>query len=133
VLLGKDGIAAGSVDLIAPKGTVIAGEAGIRALGDIFIPGKVSGADNIQAGGNKVGSIEVDAGGAVAAPPVVAANDKNAQSLENFSAPGASQLNSILIVEVLGMGDGSDNAEGSDDCSATDEQCQQQKQQKKTL
>lgn len=128
VLLGKDGISAGSVDLIAPKGTVIAGEAGIRALGNIFIPGKVSGADNIQAGGNKVGSIEVDAGGAVAAPPpVVAANDKNAQSLESFSAPGAGQLNSILIVEVLGMGDGSENAEGSDDCSETDAQCQQKK------
>ncbi len=128
VLLGKDGISAGSVDLIAPKGTVIAGDAGIRALGNIFIPGKVSGADNIQAGGNKVGSIEVDAGGAVAAPPpVVATNDKNAQSLESFSAPGAGQMNSILIVEVLGMGDGSENAEGSDDCSETDAQCQQKK------
>jgi hypothetical protein len=132
VLLGKDGISAGSVDLIAPKGTVIAGDAGIRALGNIFIPGKVSGTDNIQAGGNKVGSIEVDAGSAVAAPPpVVTTNDKNAQSLERLAPSGAAQLNSILIVEVLGMGEEGDNAEGSDDCSATDEKCRQQK--KKTL
>ena len=108
VLLGREGIAPGSVDLIAPKGTVIAGEAGIRALGDVFIPGKVSGADNIQAGGSKVGALQVDMGGAAAAPPpppVAAANDSAAQQAGEAARSGAGQQNSLFTVEVIGLGD----------------------------
>ncbi|MFH1869383.1 MAG: filamentous hemagglutinin family protein [Pseudomonadota bacterium] len=110
VLLGKEGVAPGSVDLIAPKGTVIAGEAGIRATGDVVIPGKVSGADNIQAGGSKIGVPQVEVAAAAPPPPppptdagkaaeqAMAANPPGAGSRE----PGA---NSILTVEVLGLGE----------------------------
>jgi hypothetical protein len=108
VLLGKEGVAAGAVDLIAPKGTVIAGEAGIRATGDVFIPGKVSGADNIQAGGSKVGVPQVEVAAAPPPPPppptdaARAADQAVATSAGNARDQGA---NSILTVEVLGLGD----------------------------
>jgi len=109
VLLGREGIAAGSVDLIAPKGTVIAGEAGIRSLGDIFIPGKVSGADNIQAGGSKVGALQVDVAAAPAAPPpppaAAASGDSAAKQASDAARAGASQVSSLFTVEVIGLGD----------------------------
>ena len=111
VLLGKDGIAPGSVDLIAPKGTVIAGEAGIRALGDVFIPGKVSGADNIQAGGSKVGALQVDVASAPAAPAAPVAptsGDSAAQQAGEAARSGNNQQNSLFTVEVIGLGDEED-------------------------
>lgn len=110
VLLGKEGIAPGSVDLIAPKGTVIAGEAGIRALGDVFIPGKVSGADNIQAGGSKVGTLQVDVAAAPATPPapVAAAGDGGAMQAGEAARSGTGQQNSLFTVEVIGLGDEED-------------------------
>jgi hypothetical protein len=109
VLLGKEGVAAGAVDLIAPKGTVIAGEAGIRATGDVFIPGKVSGADNIQAGGSKVGvpQVEVAAAPAPAPPPPQTDAGKAAEQAVASAGSGAREpgANSILTVEVLGVGE----------------------------
>jgi len=109
VLLGKEGVAAGSVDLIAPKGTVIAGEAGIRATGDVVIPGKVSGADNIQAGGSKVGvpQVEVAAAPPPAPPPPTDAGKAGEQALASSATGGSREpgANSILTVEVLGVGD----------------------------
>lgn len=110
VLLGKEGVATGSVDLIAPKGTVIAGEAGIRATGDVVIPGKVSGADNIQAGGSKVGvpQVEVAAAPPPAPPPPADAGKAGEQALASSATGGGSRepgANSILTVEVLGVGD----------------------------
>jgi hypothetical protein len=109
VLLGKEGVAPGSVDLIAPKGTVIAGEAGIRATGDVVIPGKVSGADNIQAGGSKVGvpQVEVAAAPPPAPPPSADAGKAGEQALASSATGGSREpgANSILTVEVLGVGD----------------------------
>ncbi|MCK6454333.1 MAG: filamentous hemagglutinin family protein [Alphaproteobacteria bacterium] len=108
VLLGKDGIEPGSVDLIAPKGAVIAGDAGIRALGDVFIPGKVIGADNIQAGGSKVGSLQVDVASAPAAPaaPAAAATGEGAaQQAGEAARSGSDRQNSLFTVEVIGLGD----------------------------
>lgn len=110
VLLGKEGVAAGAVDLIAPKGTVIAGEAGIRATGDVFIPGKVSGADNVQAGGSKVGMPQVEVAAAPPPPPAPPPTDagKAAEQAVASSASGGARepgANSILTVEVLGVGE----------------------------
>jgi filamentous hemagglutinin len=50
------GIAAGNVDLVAPAGTVNAGDAGIGAAGNINIAARsVVGLDNIQFGGTSTG------------------------------------------------------------------------------
>lgn len=112
VLLGKDGIEAGSVDLIAPKGAVIAGDAGIRALGDIYLAAaKVVGADNIQAGGKQVGVPQVEAVASPPPPPPAAEAAKAADAVTASMADSARSgnvSNSILTVEVLALGDTSD-------------------------
>jgi filamentous hemagglutinin family protein len=110
VLLGKDGIEPGSVDLIAPKGAVIAGDAGIRALGDIFLAGaKVIGADNIQAGGKQVGVPQVEAAAAPPPPPPPAAEAAKAGEAATTAAADAARsgnvASSILTVEVVGLGE----------------------------
>jgi filamentous hemagglutinin family protein len=113
VLLGKDGIEAGSVDLIAPKGAVIAGDAGIRALGDIFLAGaKVVGADNIQAGGKQVGVPQVEAAAAPPPPPPPSAEAAKAADAATAaagdSARTANVSTSILTVEILALGEEDD-------------------------
>ncbi len=112
VLLGKDGIAAGSVDLIAPKGAVIAGDAGIRALGDIYLAAaKIVGADNIQAGGKQVGVPQVEAVASPPPPPPAAEAAKAADAVTASMADSARSgkvSNSILTVEVLALGDTGD-------------------------
>ncbi|MEW6514323.1 MAG: filamentous hemagglutinin family protein [Pseudomonadota bacterium] len=110
VLLGKDGIEPGSVDLIAPKGAVIAGDAGIRALGDIFLAGaKVIGADNIQAGGKQIGVPQVEAAAAPPPPPPPAADAAKAGEAATTAAADAARggnvTNSILTVEIVGLGE----------------------------
>ena len=110
VLLGKDGIEPGSVDLIAPKGAVIAGDAGIRALGDVYLAGaKVIGADNIQAGGKQVGVPQVEAAAAPPPPPPPAAEAakaaETATAAMGESTRGANIASSILTVEVIGLGE----------------------------
>jgi filamentous hemagglutinin family protein len=110
VLLGKDGIEPGSVDLIAPKGAVIAGDAGIRALGDVFLAGaKVIGADNIQAGGKQVGVPQVEAAAAPPPPPPPAAEAAKAAEAATTAATEATRgtniASSILTVEVVGLGE----------------------------
>ena len=55
-MLARSGYTAGIVELIAPKGDVNAGEAGIKVAGNLFISAqRVLGADNIQVGGISVG------------------------------------------------------------------------------
>ena len=55
-LLARSGYKPGEVDLIAPKGDVNAGEAGILVAGNLLIAAqRVLGADNIQVGGVSVG------------------------------------------------------------------------------
>lgn len=56
VLVTDPTISAGNVDLIAPRGTVNAGEAGIRSQGNLFIAAlNIRGADNIATQGQVVG------------------------------------------------------------------------------
>ncbi|MCS6248268.1 MAG: filamentous hemagglutinin family protein, partial [Opitutus sp.] len=57
VLAAVEGVAAGDVDLIAPVGTIDAGDAGIRSLGNISIAAlTVLNAANISAGGTTSGT-----------------------------------------------------------------------------
>ncbi len=100
--------------LFAPRGVINAGDAGIRATGNLTLGAtEVLGADNIDVGGISVG---VPAGN-VAPPPAVPTQDNVAarttrevtrQAVESGSDSQAagSQPLSILSVEVLGFGDG---------------------------
>jgi len=102
------------VVLIAPRGTVDAGDAGIRATGNIAVAAaQVLNADNISSGGTSAG---VPAAAPVAAPNIAglssassstAATSTAAQDVARQSEPqqtAEEQAPSAITVEVLGYG-----------------------------
>ncbi|EIP96893.1 filamentous hemagglutinin family N-terminal domain protein [Opitutaceae bacterium TAV1] len=101
------------LDLIAPEGTVDAGDAGIRAAGDINIAAlHVIGADNISAGGVATGVPTAVSPNMAALAAVNAAAGSLASAADETSrsqrpAPGAGEdIPSLITVEVLGYGEG---------------------------
>jgi hypothetical protein len=117
VLASVAGVEPGAVTLLAPRGTVDAGDAGIRATGNITIAAaQVRNADNIAAGGASVG---VPAAPAAAAPNVGGLSSASSSSAATSQAasdvtrqaqsgPAAEQqmVPSNITVEVLGYGGG---------------------------
>jgi filamentous hemagglutinin len=114
VLASVAGVEPGAVTLMAPRGTVDAGDAGIRATGNITIAAsQVRNADNIAAGGTSAG---VPAAPSAAAPNVgglssassstaattAAASDVAQQGRTDAAA--AQEPPSTVSVEVLGYG-----------------------------
>ncbi|HVW65277.1 MAG TPA: filamentous hemagglutinin family protein [Nitrosospira sp.] len=108
----------GSVDLLAPRGIVDAGDAGIRVAGNLNVAAvQVVGADNIRVGGVATGTPVSDAGvlaGAATAGNNVAAAaarsaDQFARDVGSSSNPGLSPIRqpmpSFIRVEVLGVGE----------------------------
>jgi hypothetical protein len=111
VLLANKNVVPGDVDLIAPVGTVNAGDAGIGSAGNITIAAlHVVGADNINFGGTS-------AGVPVAAPAPVsvglgnlAGSDAANQVTQSIASAGDMNTNdfkpTFLSIEVIGLGDG---------------------------
>jgi hypothetical protein len=103
----------GDVDLIAPNGTIDAGDAGIRASGNLNISAvQVLNASNIQTGGKSTGTPAPPAAPNVAS--IASASNTSAAS-SNAAAEVAKQghapvqqevFPSIITVEVLGYGGG---------------------------
>ena len=119
VLATVAGAGAGDVDLIAPAGVVNAGDAGIRASGNLNISAlKVVNADNISVGGKSSGvpataSANIgalSAASAAAGSSSAAASNGGAGNQRNPANSGAQDLPSIITVDVLGYGgdDGTD-------------------------
>jgi hypothetical protein len=119
VLAAVEDVEPGAVNLIAPEGTVDAGDAGIRATGDIKIAAAaVVNADNISAGGSSAG---VPTSASVAAPNIggltsgassSAAASSAASQVSQQSAPQEKpedETPSLITVEVLGYGGGDSN------------------------
>lgn len=114
--LSTGGITAGDVDLIAPKGTVNAGDAGIRA-GNLNIAAlTVIGADNISVSGSSTGTPVADTSAVTAASSGASSGgDDSGKVVESLnqaaaeSAKAAQELAAalrpyVVRVEVLGYG-----------------------------
>ncbi|MEQ1592642.1 MAG: filamentous hemagglutinin family protein [Thiobacillaceae bacterium] len=139
VLLAREVIVPGDVSLIAPTGSVNAGDAGIRALGNLNIAAAhVIGTDNIAVAGLAVGvPASVDTGGlsvsGVAGPgdAAKAAGDATGGLSKDSAAAqkAADEMKknlagfkpSLISVEVLGFG------EGEAECAQGDDNCRKQK------
>lgn len=123
VLATLAGVTPGNVDLIAPVGTIDAGDAGIRASGNLNVAARVVlNASNIQVGGSSAGTPPPPAPPNLA--PLQAAsntsaavNSTAADMSRQETASNQSQIAevpSIITVEVLGYGgsDEDDNGNG---------------------
>lgn len=118
VLASVADVEPGTVSLIAPGGTIDAGDAGIRATGDITIAAaEVINADNIAAGGSSTGvpsaptAAAPNLGGLTSGSSATAAASSAAQTVANQAAQQPMQEEmaaSVITVEVLGYGGGSD-------------------------
>jgi filamentous hemagglutinin len=103
-VIGFGGVAEGDVSLIAPKGTVNAGDAGIRVSGNLNVAALfVLNVDNIKVGGETKG---VPKQTVTIVPLVTETKDKAADdAVKDATGPAAGQgLPSVIIVEVLGYG-----------------------------
>jgi len=114
--LSTNGVTAGDVDLIAPKGTVNAGDAGIRA-GNLNIAAQVVlGADNISVSGTSTGTPVADTSAVTAASSgATTGGDDTGSVVESLnqaaadSAKAAQELADslrpyVVRVDVLGYG-----------------------------
>ena len=104
----------GNANLLAPRGTIDAGAAGIRVSGNLNVAAlQVLNAANIQVQGTKTGVPEVptvDTGALTAASAATSAVTQMAQNIVKNNASGVPQRHWIITVEVEGFGD-----DGSDD------------------
>jgi len=99
----------GNVYLVAPRGTVDAGDAGIRVSGNVVLAAaQVLNAANIQVQGSKIGvpvAQSVNIGALNAASAAAGAVTKVAQDMVNQQKNDAlSKMPSIISVQVLGFG-----------------------------
>ncbi len=102
----------GTINLIAPRGTVDAGDAGIRA-GNLNIAAfRVANADNIQVTGTSTGipiAQAVNTGALTAASSASSAASEMAQELAKKNATGGGQRRWSISVQVEGFGQASDD------------------------
>ncbi|KPF96836.1 hypothetical protein IP86_15145 [Rhodopseudomonas sp. AAP120] len=105
---------ASDVYLLAPRGTVDAGDAGVRVSGNLSVVAfQIRNADNIQVGG-KVAGIQVE--GPKTAPLTVDTKDKAAtDAVKDATRTDGSERPSVIIVEFLGFGGGDGTTTPPDD------------------
>jgi filamentous hemagglutinin family protein len=104
-------VPSGDIDLIAPLGTIDAGEAGIRVSGNVNLAAlQIVNAANIQVQGSSSGIPTVQAPSITAALSTSNATAATQQAATPTQGSGNAQP-SVIIVEVLGYGGGSDTPE----------------------
>ncbi|HEY2346397.1 MAG TPA: filamentous hemagglutinin family protein [Xanthomonadaceae bacterium] len=111
------GDADGNAVLVAPRGTVDAGDAGIRVAGNLVVASEfVANADNIDVKGNSVGvsgAHGVDAGTLNAASSAASSVADAAGNLAGQRQEPLRDMPSIISVQVIGFGE----------CAPTDSRC----------
>jgi filamentous hemagglutinin len=117
VLATVTGVPPGDVDLVAPTGTIDAGDAGIRVSGNLNLAAvQILNASNIQVAGSSSGVPVISApnvGNLTAASNAVAAVNNAAEATQQSHDENAPQdTPSLITVEVVGYG-GGDTDEGS--------------------
>jgi len=132
VLAAVEGVKPGSVALIAPKGFVDAGDAGIQATGNITIAANtVLNAGNISSGGTTTGST-VTASAAPSAGAITSASNTNTATTAVANNQAATQqapteqetppeVPSVYTVEVIGYGGAAAATEEEEEETAPDE------------
>ena len=126
-IVGFTGVEEGDVNLIAPQGTVNAGDAGVRVSGNLNIAALfVLNANNFQVSGevkglppkeSSVTALKLDGGNSSQKAAADAAKDA--------TQSGKSQQASIIIVEVLGYGGG-----GGSEAPVDQDEMQQQRRER---
>ena len=106
------GVPAPDVFLIAPRGTVDAGDAGVRVAGNLYVAAlAVANAENFSVGGSSFGvpaAAAVDVGAQTSGSAASAAAEQAAQA---FSGARNANAPSIISVEVIGFSDLSNDEE----------------------
>jgi hypothetical protein len=120
VLASRKGVAAGDVDLIAPVGTVDAGDAGIRSSGNLNIAAQqIANAANIATGGTTSGVPPVTVPSiSVPNAPTTKNTDKETQKVTSDTGTKGTEtkaeLPSLIEVKVIGYGGGKADDEEED-------------------
>ncbi|PQV46060.1 filamentous haemagglutinin family protein [Paraburkholderia sp. BL21I4N1] len=103
----------GDANLIAPRGTVDAGDAGIRVSGNLNVAAlHVANADNIQVQGSSLGipvGQSVNTGALSAASSAASAASQMAQDIAKNNATGGAARRWTISVQVEGFGDPTDD------------------------
>jgi Filamentous haemagglutinin family outer membrane protein len=102
-IIGFSGVKEGDLSLVAPEGTVNAGDAGKRVSGNIIIAARfVLNVDNIQVSGQSKGVPKVET---KTASLTIETKDKAAaDAVKDVTRQAPSDRPSVIIVEVLGYG-----------------------------
>ncbi|MGK2742389.1 filamentous hemagglutinin family protein [Tepidicaulis sp. LMO-SS28] len=100
------GVAPGDVDLIAPLGTIDAGEAGIRVSGNLnIIAAEVVNVENIDVQGDVTGVPEAPQGITLSLDTDTAGQTASEVAKAATNSAKRDEMPSVVIVEVLGYGD----------------------------
>jgi filamentous hemagglutinin family protein len=123
VLASVEGVPPGDVYLLAPLGTVDAGDAGIQSTGNLRIAAvSVLNADNIAASGASVGvpsGAPAAAAPAAAAPAASSTSAATSSAAQNVASQGQDKKESedapsLITVDILGYGGGEGDKEEDD-------------------
>jgi filamentous hemagglutinin family protein len=118
VLVTQPGVTPGDIDLFAPKGIIDAGEAGIRAAGNITVfASQVLNASNISVGGSSTGVPTVTATPSLSLASSSSSSTGAARNATDAAERAASDATNrprstqrILVLEFLGFGDEGEDA-----------------------